>query len=148
MKVLVAYDGTLQAKDALRYGAAKVKENGGELLALHVFDSNIFIGYDSHPRAKEMAKAESDAFVDKAIKIMRAEGKGVKASITVAEGDPEKEIIDFAKEERVDVLLCPPKYKSIISRYKRALRAEGKNPVEDAVLDETEKLKMAVVTTK
>ena len=31
MKVLVAYDGTLQSKDALRYGLEKAREKGGDL---------------------------------------------------------------------------------------------------------------------
>ena len=57
MKVLVAYDGTLQAKDALKYGVEKVKENGGELVALHVFNSNMFVDYDVFG-AEEAGRAE------------------------------------------------------------------------------------------
>ena len=58
MKVLVAYDGTLQAKDALRHGVQKVKEVGGEVVALHVFNSNLFVDYDVFG-AEEAARLES-----------------------------------------------------------------------------------------
>lgn len=148
MKVLVAYDGTIQAKDALRYGVQKVRENGGELVALHVFNSSIFIGYDSHPRAQEMARAESSRYVEEARKIIAEEGGGIKAGITLAEGDPSEEIVDFARAEKVDLLLCPPKYKSIIKRYKKVLNEEGKRPVEDTVLDEAQKVRMAAVSLR
>ena len=42
MKIMVAYDGTLQGKDALVYGMQKAREKGGEVVALHVFNSPLF----------------------------------------------------------------------------------------------------------
>ncbi len=39
MKIMVAYDGTLQAKEALVYGMDKAREKGGEVVALHVFNN-------------------------------------------------------------------------------------------------------------
>jgi len=123
MKIMVAYDGTLQAKEALVYGMRKAKEKGGELVALHVFNSPLFVDYDATPDAESIARAESARFVEEARTIIREKGTGVKASLFSTEGNPEKEVIGFAKAEKVDVLLCPPKFKGIIANYRKALGA-------------------------
>ncbi len=123
MKIMVAYDGTLQAKEALVYGMRKAREKGGEVVALHVFNSPLFVDYDATPDAENSARAESARFVEEAKAIIREKGTGVKASLFSTEGNPEKEVIGFAKSEKVDVLLCPPKFKGIITRYRKALGA-------------------------
>lgn len=123
MKIMVAYDGTLQAKEALEYGMRKARETGGEMVALHVFNSPLFVDYDATPDAESIARAEYGRFIDEAKAIIREKGAGVKASLYSAEGNPEKEVIGFAREENVDVLLCPPKFKGIIGKYRRALGA-------------------------
>ena len=116
MKVLVAYDGTLHAKVALRYGLEKVRESGGELVALHVFNSDLFIDYDAIPEAEEIARRESFRYVEELEGIIREEGDRVKARIIVEDGNPEKEILNYAKAENVDILLCPTRYKSIVKK--------------------------------
>jgi len=57
MKIMVAYDGTLQAKEALVYGMDKAREKGGEVVALHVFNSGMFVDYDASVDAESLAKA-------------------------------------------------------------------------------------------
>jgi nucleotide-binding universal stress UspA family protein len=146
MKVLVAYDGTLQSKEALRYGMEKVRDTGGEVIALHVFNSRLFIDYDAHPEAEESARKESARYLEDAKKLMEQAGNGLRVRIAVEEGDPEEEIIRYAQERHVDVLLCPPRYKTIIKRYKKMLRNEGREVFQNDILDETERLKMAVVS--
>jgi len=116
MKVLVAYDGTLHAKVALRYGLEKVRESGGELVALHVFNSDLFIDYDAIPEAEEIARRESLRYIEELEGIIRDEGDGVKARIIVEDGNPEKEILSYAKAENVDILLCPARYKSLVKK--------------------------------
>ena len=139
MKIMVAYDGTMQSKDALMYGMDKVREKGGEVIAYHVFNSPLFIDYDATPNAEAMARAESTRFVDEAKAIIREKGKGVKASLFTGEGNPEEEIITFARAEHADVLLCPPRYKSIIKKYRKSLGAQD-------LVNEAEKLDLAVLT--
>jgi len=124
MKVLVAYDGTLHAKVALRYGLEKVRESGGELVALHVFNSDLFIDYDAIPEAEEIARRESLRYVEELEGIIREEGDGVKARIIVEDGNPEKEILSYAKTENVDILLCPPRYKSIVKKFRKMLNEQ------------------------
>ena len=63
MKIMVAYDGTLQAKEALVYGMDKAREKGGEVVALHVFNSSMFIDYDATVDAQGAARAEAAQFI-------------------------------------------------------------------------------------
>ena len=94
-----------RSKDALRYGANKVRENGGELVALHVFNSNQYIDYDVFG-AEETGRAASLRFVSEAKKILEETGKGVRTRVIVEEGNPEEETINYARENNVDLLLC------------------------------------------
>lgn len=123
MKIMVAYDGTQQAKEALVYGMEKAREKGGEVVALHVFNSGMFIDYDAHVDAEAMARQESARFVEEAKSLIREKGIGVRTSLFTTEGNPTEEVISFAKEKKVDLLLCPPKFKAIISKYRKALVA-------------------------
>ena len=136
MKIMVAYDGTLQAKEALVYGLDKAREKGGEVVALHVFNNSMFIDYDAAIDAQGIAKAEAEQFINEAKTIIREKGKGVKASLFSTEGNPTEEMISFAKSEKVDVLLCPPKFTKIINKYQRAL-AEFELSIEAATLNVT-----------
>ncbi len=122
MKIMVAYDGTVQAKEALVYGMEKAREKGGEVLALHVFNSGMFLDYDVMD-AEAQARRESARFVEEARAIIREKGDGVRASIFTTDGDPAEEVVGFAKEKKVDVLLCPPKFKAIVNKYQRAQAA-------------------------
>jgi nucleotide-binding universal stress UspA family protein len=141
MKIMVAYDGTLQAKEALVYGMDKAREKGGEVVALHVFNNSMFIDYDAAVDAQDIAKAEAEKFINEAKSIIRERGNGVKASLYSTEGNPAEEVISFAKAEKVDVLLCPPKFTKIINKYQRVL-AESEFTIEAA------KLHVSALSTK
>jgi nucleotide-binding universal stress UspA family protein len=141
MKIMVAYDGTLQAKEALVYGIEKARAKGGEVVALQVFNSPMFADYDATVNTRDAARAEAARFAEEAKAIIREKGKGVKASLYTGEGDPEQEMISFAKAEQVDVLLCPPKFKTIISKYQKALAGSE-------LAGETAKMNIAALSTK
>lgn len=141
MKIMVAYDGTLQAKEALVYGMDKAREKGGEVVALHVFNNSMFIDYDATIDAQDIAKAEAEQFINEAKTIIRESGKGVKAILYSTEGNPTEEVISFAKAEKVDVLLCPPKFTKIINKYQRSL-------AESDLTSEAAKLHIAALSTK
>jgi nucleotide-binding universal stress UspA family protein len=141
MKIMVAYDGTLQAKEALVYGMDKAREKGGEVVALHVFNSGMFVDYDATVGAQGAARAEAAGFIEEAKTIIRDKGKGVKASFYSTEGNPTEEVISFAKAEKVDVLLCPPKFTKIISKYQQAVGASE-------LAGEAAKLHVAALSTK
>jgi nucleotide-binding universal stress UspA family protein len=138
---MVAYDGTLQAKEALAYGIEKARAKGGEVVALQVFNSPLFVDYDATVNAQGAARAEAAKFMEEAKTIIREKGKGVKASFYTSEGSPEEEVISFAKAEQVDVLLCPPKFKTIIGKYQKALAGTE-------LAGETAKMNVAALSTK
>ncbi len=141
MKIMVAYDGTVQAKEALVYGMEKVREKGGEVIALHVFNDRMFIDYDAHIDAESVARSESARFVEEAKTLIRDKGQGVRTSLFTTEGNPEEEVVNFAREKKADLLLCPPKFKTIISRYQQAL-------VQEDLAVEAAKMNLAVLSTK
>jgi nucleotide-binding universal stress UspA family protein len=121
MKIMVAYDGTLQAKEALAYGIEKARQKGGEVVALHVFNSPLFWDYDATPDAMVMARAESARFISEAKTIISEKGAGVRASLFSTDGNPEEAVIDFARSEKADVLLCPPTFAGIVAKYRKSL---------------------------
>jgi nucleotide-binding universal stress UspA family protein len=123
VKIMVAYDGTIQAKEALVYGMEKARTKGGEVIALHVFNSDMFVDYDAAVDAEDAARRESAGYVAEAKTLIREKGTGVNVHLYTAEGNPEAEVISFAKENKVDVLLCPPRFKSIIRKYQKSLAA-------------------------
>ena len=141
MKIMVAYDGTLQAKEALVHGIDKARETGGEVVALHVFNSSMFIDYDANVDAESIARRDSAQFVEEARALIREKGAGVRTSLFTTEGNPEEAVIRFAKERHVDVLLCPPKFKGIINKYKRILG-------QSELTGETANINLAVLSTK
>jgi nucleotide-binding universal stress UspA family protein len=141
MKIMVAYDGTLQAKEALVYGMDKAREKGGEVVALHVFNNGMFVDYDATVGAQGAARAEAEKFIEEAKTIIREKGKGVKASLFSTEGNPTEEVINFAKSEKADVLLCPPKFTKIINKYRQAVGASD-------MAGEAARLHVAALSTK
>ena len=121
MKIMVAYDGTLQAKDALKAGMDKARQKGGEVVALHVFNSGQFVDYDATPDAEQLARAEAARCIADAKQIIKEQGAGVKASLYSTDGNPDQEVLSFAKAEKVDVLLCPPRFTKVINKYRTAI---------------------------
>jgi len=111
MKILVAYDGTLQSKKALIYGMEKVKEKGGTVVVLHVFQSSLFIGYDATPEAEELARKESLKGLEDARRIIEEDGNGVRVKIIEEDGLPEEEIVKYADSEKADIILSTPRYR-------------------------------------
>jgi nucleotide-binding universal stress UspA family protein len=113
MRILTIYDGTIQSKTALQYGLRKAKEQGGEVIVLHAFQSSRFIDYDAGPKAEEIARAEAAQHLDDAKAMIREAGQGVAVSIVSEEGEAEGAAVRLAGTERVDLLLASPRYKAI-----------------------------------
>jgi len=116
MKILVAYDGSMHAKSALRYGIGKVRDKGGELLAVHVFNSGLFIDYNAGPWALETAKKESAKLSEEARNIIAEAGGSVRARVVELDGHPEEETLSFAAEKGVDLIIATPKQKAMLRK--------------------------------
>lgn len=111
MKILIAYDGTVHAKTALRYGVAKAREKGGELILLQVFDRSLFIDYDAGPKAEEMARAESTHRLNEAKKLAAELAPELPFRVISDEGDAESLISHYADLEHAELVLVPPRYR-------------------------------------
>jgi len=114
MKILIAYDGTLHAKKALRYGIEKIKESGGDMTVLQVFDRSQFAEYG--PRAEELARAEVSQQLEEARSIISTSGSADHVHIAVEEGEALGTIEVRAAAERPGLVLLPPRYQAIASK--------------------------------
>lgn len=116
MKILVTYDGTLSSKDVLRYGIDKTRQAGGSLFVLYVFNRAKFIDYEGGLDAEEIARRESGLYIADAKMIINETGKGLDIDIIEEEGNLEEEIINFAIQKKVDLILTTPRYRSIVKK--------------------------------
>ncbi len=117
MKTLVLYDGTLQAKEALRYGMDSVRKTGGSVTIVNVFQSSLFLDYDVIG-AEEKARADADAMVAEVRRIADETDRNVFVETILEDGHPEDVIKSYARERRYDMIVCPPRY----------TKAAGKSP--------------------
>jgi nucleotide-binding universal stress UspA family protein len=112
MKILVAYDGTLNAKDALRYGIRRAQSANAELIVLSVFNSDLFIDYDVWG-AEDTSRREAERLVGDAKDLLARLAHGLKVSMYSAEGNLERVTAEFARDEHVDLILTPARYADI-----------------------------------
>ncbi len=118
MKILVAYDGTLNAGKALRYGLTKLQKQGGELTVLQVFDRAVFVDYDAGPQAEELARREARQQLAEAKKIAAGQG-ALAVRFIEKEGPAEEVILDHIAEDGPDLVIAPPRYRSLSKRSSR-----------------------------
>lgn len=118
MNILVAYDGTLNAKKALLYGIGKIRREGGELTVLQVFDPALFVDYDAGPRAEEMARRDATHHLDEAKRIAAEQGVSAVRFIE-RDGEAEQVILGHIALDRPDLVLAPPRYRSLARRSSR-----------------------------
>jgi nucleotide-binding universal stress UspA family protein len=119
MKVLLAYDGSLQAKNILREMVQKDRESRNRLIVLHVFNSGLFVGYDAVPGIEEMARRESSVSIAEAQQIILDAGARIYARIVEEDGVPEEEIVRYVETEGIDMLLCPKRFMSVMRHVKK-----------------------------
>lgn len=113
MKILVAYDGTLSAREALHYGIHRAGMTGGKLFVLNVFNHHLFIDYEGIG-AEEKARSVSEGHIAEAKKILAESAKGIESKVYSVDGLPEEEILRFAREERVDLILASRQYHGVL----------------------------------
>ena len=113
MNTLVVYDGTLHAKKALLYGIKKIREAGGELTVLQVFDARLFIDYDAGPKAEELARKEASQGLAEARQVINEQAAGVAVRIISDEGDAAQKVLEYVEEEHPGLVLAPPRYREL-----------------------------------
>lgn len=118
MNILSIYDGTLQAKTALRYGLRKAGEKKADLIVLQVFESALFLDYDAGPRAADIARAEAARYRQEAEDIIKTEAS-IPVRFLSEEGDTIEAALQTADREQVGLILCPSRYRAIAKRTDR-----------------------------
>jgi nucleotide-binding universal stress UspA family protein len=107
-KVLVPTDFSDSARHALRYGMSFAKEYGAELVLLHVVE-NLTVGYASDlfpvPMAEVFQEISGYAKAELAKLGDEARGRGLPVREEVVQGKPSAEIIRFAAENEIDIVV-------------------------------------------
>lgn len=119
-KVMIATDGSELGKKAIEYGVEIAKLSGAELYAVYVIASG---GYSVIPprdagwekAMKEHLKTEGNeatSFVDEAGK-----DAGVETESVILEGNPADEIVKFAEEKDIDLVVLGTLGRTGINRF-------------------------------
>jgi nucleotide-binding universal stress UspA family protein len=107
-KVLVPTDFSESARHALTYGISFAKEYGAELVLLHVVE-NLTVGYASDlfpvPMAEVFQEISGYAKTELGKLGEEAREKGLAAQEHVVMGKPSAEIIRFAQENAIDIIV-------------------------------------------
>jgi len=107
-KILVPTDFSDSAHHALTYGTSFAREYGAELVLLHVVE-NLTVGYASDlfpvPMAEVFQEISGYARAELAKLGAEAREKGVSVREEVVQGKPSAEIIRFAREGEVDMIV-------------------------------------------
>ena len=107
-KVLVPTDFSESARHALAYGMSFAKEYGAELVLLHVVE-NITVGYASDLFPVPMAEVfqEISGYAKAELAKLAAEARQRELAVTelVVQGKPSAEIIRYAGESGVDMIV-------------------------------------------
>jgi nucleotide-binding universal stress UspA family protein len=107
-KVLVPTDFSASARHALTYGISFAKEYGAELVLLHVVE-NLTVGYASDlfpvPMAEVFQEISGYAKTELAKLGEEARQRSVSVQEQVVQGKPSAEIIRFAAENAVDIIV-------------------------------------------
>jgi nucleotide-binding universal stress UspA family protein len=107
-KVLVPTDFSDSARHALSYGVSFAKEYDAGLVLLHVVE-NLTVGYASDlfpvPMAEVFQEISGYAKTELAKLAAEVREKGVSVEETVVQGKPSAEIIRFAAENKVDMIV-------------------------------------------
>jgi len=107
-KVLVPTDFSESARHALTYGVSFAKEYGAELVLLHVVE-NLTVGYASDlfpvPMAEVFQEISGYAKAELGKLGAEARAKGLGAQEHVVMGKPSAEIIRFAQENAIDMIV-------------------------------------------
>lgn len=101
-KILVALENSQADDSLLPHVAELAKRLGSELLLLHVADGWAARNFESLKLAESEEMKSDRAYLEAAAARLRAEGQRVTARLAL--GDPPREILKTAMEERCDLI--------------------------------------------
>ena len=108
-KILFPTDFSDSSNEALQYALSFAKEYGAKLVVLHVINEKVFAEGINLPRVislEELAD-EMEAEAKKQLKtlIPKEQGEGLERENVILRGNPFLEIIRYAKDEDVDLII-------------------------------------------
>lgn len=110
-KILVAYDGSTHSKKALNWAIDLSLMSGAEVLAVMVFgESSIFDTAEPGASvlvALEEIRRDDQRMIDEAVAVGKNRGVCVKGEIL--EGDVAGEILTYAEQHQVDMIIAGAK---------------------------------------
>ncbi|WP_251328361.1 universal stress protein [Haloplanus pelagicus] len=121
--ILLATDGSIASRDATAHAIGLADLHDAMLHALYVVDSDVYSAYsgdeyvDEHEGPEHgLEEAGEDAL---ATVTDRAADRGVEVIETLRHGRPHEEIVDYADEESVDLIVLgtrrhPEEYRSLL----------------------------------
>lgn len=112
MKILILFDGTVHSRKALTYGIGKVREGGGDVTVLQVFDRSQFVDYDAGPGAEDAARKEAAAQLQGARLLAEEQGAGIPVRIISVDGSAGTVLADMAAAEPFDLVMVPQRLKT------------------------------------
>jgi nucleotide-binding universal stress UspA family protein len=115
--ILIAYDGSENAKRALNFAISLAKSYNAKLDIVEVIDTAALLSLGLAPLPSNLiesvqAKAKSD--IEEARK--KAEDAGVRAEGIILEGDPANTIVEYAMKNNVDLIVTGSRGLSTIKR--------------------------------
>ena len=118
-KVLLPTDFSESARHAFTYGLSFAREYEAELVLLHVVE-NLTVGYASDlfpvPMAEVFQEISGYAKAELARLGEEARGRGVSVQELVVQGKPSVEIIRFAAENQVDMIVLGTHGKGVLDQ--------------------------------
>jgi hypothetical protein len=56
--------------------------------------------------------------------------------------------MEFARAEKVDLLICPPRMRGLVKRFKKLMRESGKEATGSEILDDKNRLRLTAAGIK
>ncbi|QXJ34183.1 universal stress protein [Saccharolobus shibatae] len=115
-RILVGYDGSENAERALDFAIELANKFSARLFVVEVIDLTLFYNSGILPPLEATKSLEEKAKKDVKKAIEKAKSKGVDAEGITLEGDPAHSILEFAKDNQVDVIIIGSRGLSKVQR--------------------------------
>ena len=115
-RILLAYDGSVEGRTALREGALLAKQCGAEVFLLSVLDNaTLFLSEAAHPGASVQMEDSFKEILDEGAARLRRLGFDPVAEMV--RGQPAQEIGNFARKVGADLIVVGHRRQSAFDRW-------------------------------
>jgi nucleotide-binding universal stress UspA family protein len=116
-RIVLAYDGSLEGRRALREGALLAKGCGAEVFLLSVVaeTAGVQIGETAMAGAVAHERAAYQAILQEGVERLREHG--CEATARLVQGEPSREIAAFAREVSADLVVVSHRKKNAMTRW-------------------------------